>query len=132
MTLLSIKKDLQERTLRAVTGLLAKLEYIAGLRQLDGSYSHWGLSRVHGEETTQRALAETHENLVSAVLRTPLRKLASDVGESCANANVPEVEFLQALQAREAQLVPSNAGTGSRRHLSSVLRALVAMIKSSK
>ena len=63
VTLKSVKEDLQARTLHAVSGLLGKFEYFASLRQNDGSYSHWGLSRVYGEEAAQRALAEAHRNL---------------------------------------------------------------------
>ena len=47
MTLKSIAEDLQQRTLRAVAGFLGKLAYLAGLREADGRYVHWGLGRVH-------------------------------------------------------------------------------------
>lgn len=132
MTLKSVKDDLQERTLRAVSGLLGKLEYIAGLRQADGSYSHWGLSRVHGEDAAQQALTQAHQGLLSRILRTPLGKLRDDVKESCGPKNVAEGEFLGELQEREPQLLPSSPGTGSRRHFSSVLRALAALAKNPK
>jgi len=37
MTLKSVREDLQARTLSAISGLLAKLAYLAGLHQEDGS-----------------------------------------------------------------------------------------------
>jgi hypothetical protein len=129
MTLKSVKEDLQARTLRAVTGLLGKLEYIAGLRQADGTYSHWGLSRVHGEASAQQALTEAHQGLVSAILRTPLRKLLEDLKESCGPKKVELGKFIGDLQSHEPQLVPTDPGAGSHRHLSSVLRALAALVK---
>jgi hypothetical protein len=129
MTLKSAKEDLQARTLQAVSGLLARLEYIASLRQQDGSYSHWGLSRVHGEVAAQKALTEAHHGLVSSVLRTPLRKLMDDVKESCNAKNFEEKEFLDKLENHEPSLHPAQAGVGLKRHLSSVLHALAALAK---
>jgi hypothetical protein len=130
MTLKSVKEDLQARTLRAVSGLLGKLEYLASLRQEDGSYLHWGLSRIYGEGAAQQALADAHRNLVSMILRTPLRKLRDDVDQSCGPKHLTQTEFLGELENRETQSVPQDPGAGSRRHLSSVLRALAALAKS--
>ena len=132
MTLKSAKEDLQARTLQAVSGLLGKLEYVASLRQSDGSYSHWGLSRVHGEAAAQKALTETHQGLVSAILRTPLRKLMEDVRESCAGKRFADKDFIENLENRQEILVPLQPGAGLRRHLSSVLQALAALVKNPK
>lgn len=129
MTLKSVKEDLQARTLRAVSGVLGKLEYFTSLRQEDGSYSHWGLSRVYGEEAAQRALAEAHKHNVSQILRTPLRQLLDDAQQSGGPNPEEQTRFLQRLEDREAELVPTNPGAGSRRHLSSVLHALSALVK---
>jgi hypothetical protein len=129
MTLKSVKEDLQARTLRAVAGLLGKLEYLASLRQEDGSYLHWGLSRIYGEVPAQRALAEAHRSLLSMILQTPLRRLLEDVDESRGPGNLTQAEFLGQLENRETQSLPGKPGAGSRRHLSSVLRALAALAK---
>jgi hypothetical protein len=130
MTLKSVKEDLQASTLRAISGLLGKLGYLASLRQEDGSYSHWGLSRVHGEVAAQEALAEAHHSVVTKILRAPLCRLLNDVQDSCADRKLEQTEFLGQLQERESQILPSKAGAGSRRHLSSVLDALLALAKS--
>ena len=127
MSLKSVTEDLQVRTLRAVSGLLGKLEYLAGLRQADGSYSHWGLSRIYGEEATQRALEEAHRNTVSTVLETPLGTLVRDVSESSGPNDAARIEFLRNLQ--QNQSLPPSSGAGTAQHLSSVLRALVSLIK---
>lgn len=129
MGLRSVKEDLQARTLHAVSGLLGKLDYFGSLRQQDGTYQHWGLARVHGEAAAQRALAEAHRSLISAILRTPLRKLVQDLDESCPPKNCSETEFLQALEKQELQSTPQDPGAGYRRHLNSVLRALSALAK---
>ena len=129
MALKSVKEDLQASTLRAISGLLGKLEYFVRLRQPDGSYSHWGLSRVHGEAAAQEALGQAHHSVVSKILRAPLCKLLDDIQASCSSKQQPQAEFLGELQEREGQTLPPNAGVGSRRHLSSVLHALLALAK---
>lgn len=128
MALKSVKEDLQASTLRAISGLLGKLRYLGSLRRPDGSYSHWGLSRVHGETAAQEALGQAHQGVLSKILRAPLCKLVDDVQDSCADSKQPQVEFLGELE-RE-QTLPARAGVGSRRHLSSVLHALSALAKS--
>jgi hypothetical protein len=132
MTLKSVKEDLQASTLRAISGSLAKLGYLGSLRLEDGSYSHWGLSRVHGETAAQGALAEAHQGVLTKILRTPLNRLLNDVQDSCAGRKQGQIEFLAELQERESQILPPKAGVGSRRHLNSVLRALLALAKSPK
>ena len=130
MTLKSVREDLQTRTLSAIAGLLGKLLYLAGLRRQDGSYSHWGLSRIHGEESAQRALGEAHKSALSTVLRTPISQLQADVVQSSKAKEVSQESFVEELQEKEAQLLPPGPGAGSRRHLSSVLQALSALVKS--
>ena len=127
MSLKSVTEDLQVRTLRAVSGLLGKLGYLAGLRQADGTYSHWGLSRIYGAEATQRALEGAHRSAVSTVLETPLATLVRDVNDSSGPNDAARIEFLRNLQ--ENQSLPPASGAGTARHLSSVLRALVSLIK---
>jgi len=129
MVLKSVREDLQASTLRAVTGLLGKLDYFVSLRQEDGSYRHWGLARVHGESAAQSALADEHRRLVSAILRTPLAKLLEDLEQSRQSKGVSQTEFLNDLQIHECELIPRNPNFGYRRHLSSVLQALSALAK---
>jgi hypothetical protein len=129
MSLKSAAEDLQARTLRAVSGLLGKLEYLVGLRQEDGSYAHWGLTRVHGDDATQRALSEAHRGVVSAILRTPLRKLWQDLNDSGRETKRDPAAMLTKLSDASSQVVPQRPGAGASRHLSSVLRALASLAK---
>jgi|SRR5580698_3169346 hypothetical protein len=128
MTLISALEDLQETTLRAIAGCLRKLEYVGGLRNQEGTYTHWGLVRVHGERTAEKALAEAHRELLSEVLSTPLRNLEQDAAESSELAGVPAKLYLERLTGRSSQLLPTNPGAGSARHLSSVLHALSSLL----
>jgi hypothetical protein len=129
MSLKSAAEDLQARTLRAVSGLFGKLEYLAGLRRGDGAYTHWGLSRVHGDDATQRALREAHSGVVSTILRTPLRKLLQDLNDSARETTREPDDLLKKLRDASSQVAPPQPGAGASRHLSSVLRALASLAK---
>lgn len=124
MAFLSALQDVQKTTLKAIAGSLRKLEYLAQLRDGTGGYSHWGLTRVHGKERADVALAESHRCELSHVLRTPLQSLEADAEESSREAGVSEGQYLERLSARLPRLLPPDPGAGSSRHFSSVLQAL--------
>lgn len=127
MTLKSALQDLSQTTLEAITGVLKRLEYLAGLRKSRGDYLHWGFSKVHGEAAAKKAFREAHREVVSEVLSTPLKKLLEDV-ESNSSLNGADAEqYLEDLSQRNAELLPANPGAGSARHLSSVLNALLGL-----
>lgn len=129
MTLISALEDLQETTLRAIVGCLRKLQYVAGLRKQDGTYTHWGLVRVHGEGTAEKALAQAHRALLSEVLSTPLHHLEEDAEQSSELAGVPAKTYLEQLSGESSELLPPSPGAGSARHLSSVLHALSSLLR---
>jgi len=129
MTLFSAQEDLQETTLKAITGFLRKLEYVAGLRDTDGRCAHWGLVRVHGETASNRALAEAHNQALSRVLCTPIRNLEADLQKSSENAGISESEYLERLSRSTAHLLPPVPGAGSGRHFNSVLQVLSSLRK---
>lgn len=126
MTLISALEDLQETTLRAISGCLRKLEYVAGLRDPTGNYAHWGLVRVYGEGSAEKALAEAHRTLLSEVLSTPLRNLEEEATCSSESAGVAPKRYLEQLSG--GRLLPPSPGAGSARHLSSVLHALSSLL----
>jgi len=128
MTLISALEDLQENTFRAIVGCLRRLEYVAGLRSSAGSYTHWGLVRVHGEGTAEKALAQVHRALLSEVLSTPLRNLEEDAKRSSQLAGLPARTYLEQLSGGSSTLLPPSPGAGSARHLSSVLHALSSLL----
>lgn len=127
MTLKSALQDLSQTTLEAISGLLKRLEYLAGLRKLRGDYLHWGFSKVHGETAAKKAFREAHRTAVSEVLSTPLKKLLEDVELSTVSNGVDVEEYLEGLSRKNEELLPANPGAGSARHLSSVLHALLGL-----
>jgi hypothetical protein len=132
MTLYSALEDLQETTLRAVAGCLNRLEYLSGLRGKDGSYEHWGLTRVYGDLAAKKALARAHRSLLSKVLAMPIRNLVEDAKRSSEVAGIPPAAFVERLATTTPNLLPHGPGAGSARHLSSVLHALSSLLKNPK
>ena len=88
MTLKSALQDVRETTLAAVSGLLGKLAYLASLRKKQGGYQHWGMSLVHGEESSERAIRTAHAEVVAKVLREPVSSLVDDLHESSRDRGV--------------------------------------------
>lgn len=127
MTLKSALEDLSRNTLEALYGGLRRLEYLAGLRFPKGEYSHWGFSKVYGEQPAQKALTSAHKSAVSEVLSMPLRDLLEETRSSCDKQGVSAESFLSDLAERKDTLLPPDPGAGAERHLNSVLRALLGL-----
>ena len=129
MTLSSALQDIQQTTLAAVRGLLRKLEYLAHLQDGHRGYSHWGMTRVHGDSAAQQALAQAHRLVLSRVLATPISKLLDDVEKSSESAGMPPEVYAHRLARRNPPMLPPDPGAGSELHLKSVLHALSSLLK---
>lgn len=129
MTLKSALEDLRETTLAAIQGLLAKLSYLGSLRRDEG-YAHWGLSQVHGAESSVHALQTAHAQALSDVLRTSLPTLVEDLHESSEGAGTTPSAYVAEMQEHYNALVPDERrDSPAARHLSSVLLALSSLEK---
>jgi|tagenome__1003787_1003787.scaffolds.fasta_scaffold20182691_2 hypothetical protein len=120
----SPKDDFSETTLSAIPGSLGKLRYVAGLRQRNGSYFHWGLARSHGESNANVAIADAHSDVFTAILREPVSSLWGELRESASTLNANEADYVRQLLQCEEALIPADIRGGSRRHFNSVLLAL--------
>jgi hypothetical protein len=127
MTFQSPFDDFVLNSLAAVRGLLARLQYVAGLRRGDGAYSHWGLARMHGEDAAHQAASEAHHLLFSKVLSTPLAHMLEDSAQSQGDGGLGE--YLQYLSQRLPELTPQGAGEGPVLHFNSVLHAISALAR---
>jgi hypothetical protein len=126
----SALQDFESTSLAAISGLLGKLHYLVMLQDGQGSYSHWGMERVHGEEAAHRAIRTSHATVVAQVLRTPLRTLVEDVRCSAASAQVSTRELLSSLKQMARQCLPERSAAIPHRHLMAVLHALSALVES--
>jgi hypothetical protein len=129
MTLKSALQDLRDTTLAAVSGLLARLAYLGSLRRREGGYLHWGMSHVHGEEASERALRAAHTEVLSTVLRTPIPDLVEDLHQSSSQGEETAGAYIESMREQLGDLLPSPQDAASARHLSSVLVALSSLEK---
>src|SRR3984885_15554464 len=97
MTLKSALQDLRETTLAAVRGALAKLVYLASLRRGQAGYRHWGLSQIHGDESSERALKTAHSEVLAEVLKSPLPSLVEDLRECSEDNGTPSAVYAEEL-----------------------------------
>jgi hypothetical protein len=132
MSLISALEDLQQSTLKAISGTLRKLEYLSRLREKEGDYAHWGLERVYGDLAAKRALTQAHRSVLAKVLATPIRHLVEDAEQSSNTAEEPPAIYVERLSSASPNLLPPGPGAGSARHLNSVLHALSSLIKHRK
>jgi hypothetical protein len=132
MTLKSALQDLRETTLGAVSGLLAKLTYLGSLRRREGGYRHWGLSLIHGDEASERALKAAHSEVLSDVLRKPLSELVEDLQTSSACGTESPREYVERMRQQMGGLLAAPQDRASASHLNSVLLGLSKLEKSRK
>lgn len=119
--------DFRTRTLNGVPGILAKLRYLASLRQENGDYFHWGLARVHGKTRANEVIGEVHGEIFAAVLRTPVRSLWEEAGAMAEQESEPVADCVRKLTESGERLLPAKLQGGVKRHFRSVLRALCSL-----
>ncbi len=129
MTILSAKDDFWCRTLATFLGPMSRLEYVVGLRQDSGVYSHWGMGRSHGEAAANQAIAGAHSQIFVDTLRTPLSRLAEEMRSLASEHETDVSEFMRELESRGEALVPQSLNGGSKRHFNSILKALSALAR---
>jgi hypothetical protein len=127
MTFQSPFDDFVLNSLAGIAGIFGKLDYVAGLRQGDGAYTHWGLARVHGEMAAHKAASDAHRLLFSRVLTVPLSFLLDDAAQSQPDLGLED--YLQYLSERRPVLAPQGTGAGPVLHFNSVLRAISALAR---
>jgi hypothetical protein len=120
MALLSATEDFRDRTLKAIDGKMARLRYIANLRDSSTlKYRHWGMERNHGEAAAVQAIGTAHREVFLDVLRTPLAELADEMTLLSRRG-----ESIDDLRVLEKSMLPEGVPPAAKRHFSSVLLAL--------
>ncbi len=75
-----IVQDFTLNTLAGIPGLLARLMYVASLRDLSsGRYEHAGLAALYPDEALQQAIGLCHEQVFERFLETPLSVQQQDL-----------------------------------------------------
>ena len=132
MRLFSTFDDFCRTTLASVPGVFGKLDYLAGLRDEDGRYQHWGLARVYKEEAAQQAMAQAQRAAFLELLRMPLREVLKDLPQASRAREKGLCPFLEDVKEKSRQYIPPDLGGGSERHFSSVVDSLLALLKRSR
>jgi hypothetical protein len=130
MRLKSALEDFEANTLGAVRGALGRFSYVGRLHDGNGTYKHWGLAKIHGEDAAQRAMRKSHRALLSEVLKKPLAVLLNDVQASCSNVHFTHEELTESqFLASLSDSSPRPVSPAAREHLKSVLAALLALVE---
>jgi hypothetical protein len=130
VVLTSAVEDFEGRTLNAVPGLLGKLRYVALLHNNRGTYSHWGLEKVYGSGSAEKAIRSSQGALIARILKTPLRVLADDLQHSAAGAQITDFELLSSLDRPGGKGLPAQRFNASEKHFRSVLHTLSVLVQS--
>jgi hypothetical protein len=73
-------QDFTLTTLAGIPGLLARLTYIASLRDLSsGRYEHAGLAALYPDAAIQQAMQLCHEQIFERILEAPLSSQEQDL-----------------------------------------------------
>lgn len=115
MKLFGALESFVNETLGQIPGRLGKLRFIAEMRNKD-HYEYWGMSKMYGDEVTQRAIAEAHADEFEKTLTTPVPELADEVDSSESS--------LPTLPLRLDSAVPSDLRGGTKRHFRWVLKVV--------
>ena len=124
MTFFSAHEDFVVRTLASLPGSLARLVYLASLRDDAGDYWHWGMSRTFGQGSASEALARAHTEAWLEVLRTPIPTLFAEMRDSGMGS--------ETWRGQPEKLAPPDAGGGMKRHFNSILLALSLLSQAAK
>ncbi len=128
-------EDFTRQTLAELPGDLARLLYVASLRDLgSGRYHHLGLELHYSEEAVQQALAFCHEQLFYRILEMPLEQLDLELRRCLGNL---EGEFWEiASRWRELEpfrvAIPAGMPDYLRELFTSNLRVLLRALEASR
>lgn len=129
MTFLSPYEDFVTHTLAALPTPLARLRYLASLRDARGTYQHWGMVRSYGAEAAQAAMGRAHTGVVLELLRLPLREVFRQLKDDAGRLALPAGQYFTELSALGGALQPQKLGGGSARHFNATLIALSKLAK---
>lgn len=120
-------EDFAENTLAAVPGVLGKLRYLTNLREAGGDYHHWGMERRHGRDAANHAIADSHAEIFSLILRTPISELWTEINQLAAKRGDTPQELAQEMFREVQAMTPRDLRGGGKRHFNLVLHVLSAL-----
>ncbi len=92
--------DFKKNTLRALPTLVEKLAYICSLQTKDGTYKHWGLSRVFGEKKAHQALEALHAEFATELTHLPIREIYEEYERASRQSANPQLLNPESLELK--------------------------------
>lgn len=126
-------RDLRLRTLSQMPVALAKLIYLAGLRDYNtGLYHHEGLASRYSDEAACEALADCHRQAFRDLLSASLEETVQQLESYMTGLQTAPGEFFSAWNSLRPYQIAVPAGTDplSAEFLSSNLRVALAILES--
>lgn len=126
-------RDLNLRTLSQLSVPLAKLLYLAGLRDYNtGMYHHEGLASRYSEEAACEALADCHRQAFHDLLTSSLEETVQQLESYMTGLGTSPGEFFSTWNSLKPYQVAVPAGTNSlsAEFLSSNLKVALAILES--
>jgi hypothetical protein len=88
------RRDLENRTLAKIEGDLARLIYLASMRDYNtGEYHHEGLARQFSEKLARRALASCHRDVFRRLVLCSVKELVEQLEIYVRSSNFTFSEF---------------------------------------
>lgn len=126
---LSPFEDFMRRSVSVLQGVWSRLNYIRELRDSDGRYEHWGLSRIYGNDAAEKMIADVHSELYLQLLRIPLSELLEQLELSAEDAGCSAVQLSEQLYRDRRRITPQELRGGAPEHMRSVLLIAELMSK---
>ena len=118
------------KSIRALPGYFARLLYFGSLRDQNGIYQHWGLTREYGEKETGTAFQQMHRSTFEGFLQTNFSDLLVNLREHCERKGENYQCVIDQLTSGST-LAPADVEEHSAMHFSYVLASLLALSRSS-
>lgn len=120
------------QSLNVLNGIWSRLNYVRELRETDGRYRHWGLAQSHGEEKTDRAIAEAHSELHLQFLRSPLQEVFEQLSLGAEDAECSSLQLAESMCKEKERIRPEDLRGGSPKHFYAVLEITRMLAEHSK
>lgn len=116
-------EDFKKHTLRALPTLLEKLAYVCSLQTEEGTYRHWGLSRVFGEKKAHHAIESLHAEMAAELTHIPIREIYEEYRKALEKPAKPHLLRPESLVLR----APASDDELLSAHLQLIQESIVAV-----
>lgn len=125
MKFLSPEEDFDLRTLSTISGSLRRTSYLLGLRDENGTPSHWGLERAYGAKKAREVIRTAYSKQLQEILRSSIRDLWVEATDLYGTGD--DTVFLSRMSEMILKTAQEELAHPHFKHLSSTLDALAEL-----